>query len=102
MALRLSIGMATLLVATAMAVTAPVQAQVKGNFDDADTNKDGHVSLQEFETYATQRLLAGTGRLARRFQQLSSEQQSARLEQRFNKLDRNHKGYLDKNDWAGQ
>ncbi len=102
MALRLSIGIATLAAAAALAVTAPVQAQVKGNFDDADTNKDGHVSLQEFETYATQRLLAGTGRVARRFQKLSPEQQSARLEQRFNKLDRDHKGYLDKNDWTGQ
>lgn len=102
MALRLSIGIATLVAAAALAVIAPAQAQVKGNFDDADTNKDGHVSLQEYEAYATQRLLAGTGRLARRFQQLSPEERSARLGKRFNKLDHGHKGYLDKNDWTGQ
>ena len=102
MALRHSLAIATLAACAALAATAPAQAQAKGNFDDADSNKDGHVSLQEFETYATQRLMAGTGRLAKRFQKLSPEQQSARLERRFQKLDRDHKGYLDKNDWKGQ
>lgn len=101
MALRLSGGIATLVASAALAA-APVQAQAKGNFDAADANKDGHVTLQEFAAYATQRLMAGSGRLARRFQKLSPEQQNARLEQRFHKLDRDHKGYLDKNDWAGQ
>ena len=102
MALRLSIGIATLVAAAALVTAAPVQAQAKGNFDDADANRDGHVSLQEFEAYATQRLMARSGRLARRFQKLSPEQQRARLEKRFHKLDRDNKGYLDKNDWTGQ
>jgi len=99
MTFRLSTGLAALAAAVALSGTACAHAQDRGNFEDADTNKDGHVTLQEFEAYATKRLTDGSGRLARRFQKLSPEQQTARLEQRFQKLDRDHKGYLDKNDW---
>ncbi len=76
-------------------------AQAKGNFDEADANHDGKVTLQEYQTYATQRLNASDGRLARRFKKLSPEDQSQRLQKRFNKLDHDHKGYLDRKDWSG-
>lgn len=99
MALRLSTGLAALVVVVALSSTACAHGQDRGNFEDADTNSDGHVSLQEFEAYATKRLMGGSGRLARRFQKLTPEQQTARLEQRFQKLDHDHKGYLDKSDW---
>jgi Ca2+-binding EF-hand superfamily protein len=99
MAFRLSAGLAALAAVVALTGTACVHAQNRGNFEDADTNKDGHVTLQEFEAYATRRLVNGSGRVARRFQKLTPEQQSTRLEQRFQKLDHDHKGYLDKNDW---
>jgi Ca2+-binding EF-hand superfamily protein len=102
MALRLSVGIATLAAIAALAATPCVHAQAQGSFDEADANKDGHVTLQEFAAYNTKRLMAGSGRLARRFQQLTPEQQSARLEQRFQKLDRDHKGYLDRSDWKGR
>jgi Ca2+-binding EF-hand superfamily protein len=82
----------------ALTGTGCAHAQNRGNFEDADTNKDGHLRLQEFEAYATKRLTDGSGRLARRFQKLTLEQQTARLQQRFRKLDRDHKGCLDKND----
>jgi len=70
-----------------------------GSFDDADTNHDGHVSLQEFEAYATPRLLATNSRRAQRFRSLSPQQQAAVLQRRFDRMDHGHKGYLDRNDW---
>ena len=73
----------------------------RGNFDDADANHDGRVSLQEFEDYATKRLAAANGRMAERFKQLSPQEQADRLQKRFNKLDHGQKGYLDRNDWSG-
>lgn len=99
MALRHSTGLAALAAVVALSGTACAHAQNPGNFEDADTNKDGQVSLQEFEAYATKRLMEANGRLARRFQKLTPEEQTARLEQRFQKLDHDHKGYLDKSDW---
>jgi Ca2+-binding EF-hand superfamily protein len=41
------------------------------------------------------------GRMAQRFKQLSPQEQAARLQQRFAKMDSAHKGYLDRNDWSG-
>ena len=77
------------------------QAQMKGNFDDADANHDGHVSLQEYKDYVTSRLSNANGRIARRFKQLSPEDQAARLQKRFDKMDHGQKGYLDRKDWSG-
>jgi Ca2+-binding EF-hand superfamily protein len=78
------------------------QAQMKGNFDDADANHDGHVTLQEYKDYVTARLATATGRIARKFQQLSPADQAARLQKRFTKMDHGQKGYLDRKDWSGQ
>lgn len=99
MAFRHSTGLVALVAIVALTGTACAHGQDRGNFEDADTNQDGQVTLQEFEAYATKRLMESSGRLARRFQKLTPEQQTARLEKRFQKLDHNHKGYLDKNDW---
>ncbi len=76
-------------------------AQAKGNFDDADANHDGKVTLQEYQDYTTRRLNASEGRLARRFKKLSPEDQSQRLHKRFHKLDHDHTGSLDRKDWSG-
>lgn len=84
-----------------LAGTPLAQAQMKGNFDDADANHDGHVTLQEYEAYATGSLMARNGRLAQRFKQLSPQEQAARLQQRFDGMDKGHKGYLDRSDWTG-
>jgi Ca2+-binding EF-hand superfamily protein len=77
------------------------QAQMKGNFDEADANHDGHVTLQEYKDYVTAHLTSANGRLARRFKQLSPEDQAARLQKRFDKMDHGQKGYLDRKDWSG-
>ena len=75
-------------------------AQMKGNFDDADANHDGRITLQEFEAFASNRLMAGNGPRAQRFKELAPQDQDARLQARFQKLDRGGKGYLDRSDWS--
>jgi Ca2+-binding EF-hand superfamily protein len=89
------------LAAMSLLGTPLAQAQMRGNFDDADKNHDGRVTLQEFETYAAARLMAANGPRARRFKRLSPEQQATLLQQRFERMDRGEKGYLDRNDWSG-
>ncbi len=76
-------------------------AQMKGNFDDADANHDGKVTLQEYKDYVSNRLSTANGRIARRFKQLSPEDQAQRLQKRFTKMDHGQKGYLDRKDWSG-
>ena len=76
-------------------------AQMKGNFDDADANHDGKVTLQEYKDYVADRLSTANGRIARRFKQLSPEDQAQRLQKRFSKMDHGQKGYLDHKDWSG-
>jgi hypothetical protein len=86
-------------VLASLALTA-VQAQMKGDFDAADANHDGHVTFDEFSTYAKQQLGGANSRRARRFKLLSTDQQDAALRKRFDQADRNHKGYLDRSDWS--
>jgi hypothetical protein len=73
-------------------------SQTQSTFDDADANHDGRVTLQEFEDYVTKRLEGATG-AARKFKQLSPQEQETRLQERFEKADTGHKGYLDRADW---
>jgi hypothetical protein len=80
---------------------AVAHAQSKVGFDAVDSNHDGRVTLQEYETFTTQRLMASSGRAAQKFKEMNPDQQESRLRARFNKLDRGHKGYLDRNDWPG-
>lgn len=94
-------GVAALVALLGLTGTCAAQAQMKGNFDDADANHDGRVTLQEYKDYTTARLANASGRLARRFKQLSPEDQAARLQKRFDKMDHGQKGYLDRKDWSG-
>ena len=82
-----------------LAGTRAAHSQARASFDEADVNHDGRVTLQEFETYATNRLMAATGRVAQKFKHLSPQDQEARLQRRFEKADKGHKGYLDRTDW---
>lgn len=91
----------TLVAVAGLMVACAAQAQMKGNFDDADVDHDGKVTLQEYKDYVTNRLSTANGRLARRFKQLSPEDQAQRLQKRFNKMDHGEKGYLDRRDWSG-
>jgi Ca2+-binding EF-hand superfamily protein len=75
-------------------------AQMKGDFDAADSDHNGRVTFEEFAAYANQQMDMSNGRKAQRFKQLSSDQQSTVLRKRFDKADRNHKGYLDRSDWS--
>jgi Ca2+-binding EF-hand superfamily protein len=86
-------------VLTCVVLTA-AQAQMKGDFDAADSNHDGHVTFDEFSAYAKQWLDGANGRKAQKFSQLSTEQQTAVLRKRFDRADRNHKGYLERSDWS--
>jgi uncharacterized protein HemX len=96
-----ALSMAALVLAAALTAAPLAQARVQGNFDEADANHDGRVTLQEYETYVTNRLMSANGPRAERFKQLSPQEQAARLQQRFERLDKGHKGYLDRNDWNG-
>ena len=92
---------AALVAAVGIMGACTADAQMKGNFDDADANHDGHVTLQEYKDYVSSHLATANGRMAQRFKQLSPEEQAARLEKRFNKMDHGQKGYLDRKDWSG-
>jgi outer membrane protein len=76
------------------------RAQSIGNFEDADSNRDGRVTLQEFEAFLTKRLMTANGPVAQNFKKLSPTEQAAKLQQRFEQLDHGHKGYLDRSDWS--
>ncbi len=93
-----ALGAAALVVAMTLAAS-HARAQKNGSFDDADVNHDGRVTLQEFEAYMTKRLMSANGMIGRNFRALSPQEQTARLQQRFDKIDHGHKGYLDRSDW---
>jgi len=95
------VGSTALIAVVGLLAACATHAQMKGNFDDADANHDGKVTLQEYKDYVTNRLSAANGPLALRFKQLSPEDQAQRLQKRFNKMDHGHKGYLDRDDWSG-
>jgi Ca2+-binding EF-hand superfamily protein len=96
-----SMSCAALVAVVGLLAACAAQAQMKGNFEDADANHDGKVTLQEYKDYVTNHLSTANGRIARRFKQLSPEEQAQRLQKRFNKMDHSQKGYLDRNDWSG-
>lgn len=77
------------------------QAQMKGNFDDADADHDGRVTLQEFENYVTRRLMSSNGPMAQQCRELGPQQQAAQLRRRFERMDKGNKGYLTREDWDG-
>ena len=82
-------------------MTQAAHAANLGSFTDADTNHDGCVSLQEFETYETARLMAAHGFMAQKFQQMTPQEQSARLQAKFGQLNASGNGCLNPNEWSG-
>ena len=95
------LGLASLALVLLVAGAPPAEARNLGRFAAADANHDGRVTLKEFEAYETARLMAANGPMAERFKALSPQEQAARIEQRFDKLDSDDKGYLDQADWNG-
>lgn len=85
----------------AFSTASSADAQMRGNFAEADADHDGKVTLQEFQAYATQQLQAHDGPMAHRFKQLSADQQAAILQKRFEKADSSQKGFLTQQDWSG-
>jgi Ca2+-binding EF-hand superfamily protein len=85
----------------ALMAASSAYAKNLGDFNIADANHDGRITLQEFSTYETQRLKASNGFTAQRFKQMTPQEQKARLQARFKELDSGNKGYLDQNDWNG-
>jgi Ca2+-binding EF-hand superfamily protein len=91
--------LAALALLTILLGASTAHARMRGNFDEADANHDGRVTLQEFEAYVTRRLANVNGPRAQRFRQLSTQEQAARIQQRFNRMDPDHKGYLNRSNW---
>ena len=91
---------AALAFATAIATLSSAHAAPANRFDKADANHDGRVTLQEFEAFTGNQLMSGNGKAAQKFKQLGPDQQAARLQRRFQKLDRDHKGYLTREDFS--
>ncbi|GBQ27257.1 EF-hand domain-containing protein [Gluconacetobacter sacchari] len=71
-------------------------------FQAADTNHDGHVSRDEFESFARARMASAGGMRAAMFSRLSPEDQKARLDEKFSQMDEGGKGYLTPDDWHPQ
>ena len=68
---------------------------------DADVNGNGHVTLLEFEAYAAQQLVVGTGFRGQRFREMSPQEQQAVLQECFKQMDYGNKGYLDRDEYNG-
>jgi Ca2+-binding EF-hand superfamily protein len=88
--------------ATAVAAVAllPLSAQAAGGrFNKADANRDGRVTLQEFETLTNHQMMNGRGQRAEKFRQLSPQQRAKRVQRRFYRLDEGGKGYLTRGDF---
>lgn len=83
------------------AVAPAAYAQIQGDFAAADANHDGRVTLQEFQAYATQKLMAANGPMAQRFKQMNPVQQAKIIKKRFDRTDTSQKGYLTPQDWSG-
>lgn len=82
-----------------IAVTGFAGARVAGAqaqaYCAADINHDGRVTLEEFESWARNRLMAANGARAQRFKELTPQRQATALQHRFEKLDITHHGFLD-------
>ena len=89
----------TLAAAAVLALTPLVAAEAGGRFDKADANRDGRVTLQEFEAQTTRNMMNGQGKRAEKFRQLSPQQRAERIQRRFHRLDEGGKGYLTRGDF---
>jgi hypothetical protein len=88
------VAIVSVIAATSVAGARVASAQVKP-YCAADMNSDGRVTLQEYESWATNRLMAVNGARAQRFKELTPQRQAALLQRRFEMLDLNRLGFLD-------
>ena len=85
-----------------LCIVSAAYAQPDKRFERADANHDGRVTLQEYQTFVGNRLRKAKGPRAEKFRSLDPEQQAAVLQKRFQKLDREHKGYLSPEDFESR
>jgi hypothetical protein len=69
------------------------------SFKAADANGDDRVSQEEFEAFAKAQLANTGGMRAMMFNRLSPDDQKARLDERFAKMDTAGKGYVTMDEW---
>ena len=69
------------------------------DFNDADTNHDGHLSFDEFNIEVRKILSSRDDFSSRGFAILPTSAQDAVLNDEFHKMDHGQKGYLNVNDW---
>ncbi|WKC16518.1 EF-hand domain-containing protein [Acetobacter pasteurianus] len=69
------------------------------DFNDADTNHDGCLSFDEFNTEVRKILSSRDDFSSRGFAMLPISAQDAVLNDEFHKMDHGQKGYLNVNDW---
>ncbi|MGX7345397.1 EF-hand domain-containing protein [Acetobacter pasteurianus] len=69
------------------------------DFNDADTNHDGRLSSDEFDTEVRKILSSRDDFSSRGFAMLPTSAQNAVLNDEFHKMDHGQKGYLNVNDW---
>lgn len=69
------------------------------DFNDADTNHDGRLSFDEFNTEVRKILSSRDDFSSRGFAMLPTSAQDAVLNDEFHKMDHSQKGYLNVNDW---
>ena len=69
------------------------------DFNDADTNHDGRLSFDEFDTEVRKILASRNDFSSRGFAMLPTSAQDAVLNDEFRKMDHGQKGYLNVNDW---
>ena len=68
------------------------------DFNDADTNHDGHLSFDEFNIEVRKILSSRDDFSSRGFAMLPTSAQDAVLNDEFHKMDQGQKGYLNVND----
>lgn len=69
------------------------------SFQTADANHDGRISQDEFAAFARARMASSGGMRAAMFGRLAPEDQKARLDEAFARMDSGGKGYLEPDDW---
>ncbi len=93
---------ASALVGILLLAATSAQAQPPDRFARADANHDGRVTFREYAAFVETQLARANGPKAQRFRSLDPEKQAALLQRRFDRLDRDHKGYLEPADWQAR
>ncbi|HYC66242.1 MAG TPA: hypothetical protein VEC14_16045 [Reyranellaceae bacterium] len=89
----------TLLAVAGICLAAAAAEARDGRFERMDANHDGRVSLAEFDSFTSRKMMTGSGKAAAKFQQLNPQQRAKRIQRRFHRLDEGRKGYLTRDDF---